>query len=94
MGIKVNKFIAHHTGLKGDILRNLSYRLIFSHVRNYGKTLQKDIVKERNYHSMFEIELKESILPFNITAGASYSRLSETPDNTGFYIKIFRNGIF
>ncbi len=93
-GIKINKFLAHHIGLKGDILRNLSYRLIFSHVRNYGKTLQKDIVKERNYHTMFELELKQSTLPFNITAGASYSRLSETPDNTGFYIKIFRNGIF
>jgi len=98
-GIKINKFVAHHIGLKGNLFRTLPYKFICSYVRNYGKTLQTDFESEKNYHALLEIEIKQKILPFSIVAGTALSRYTykaNTPsrNDLGGYIRIYKQGIF
>jgi hypothetical protein len=97
--IKSNRFIAHHIGLKGHLFKFMPYKLMLSTARNYGAPLRRLSDRETNYHGLFEIEIKQHILPFTIVAGTAYSRYTyqgNTPSHQsyGAYIRVFKKGIF
>ena len=94
-----NRFIAHHFGIKGHILPELSYRALYSYTANWG-TYSKPY-DEIKYGNSFLLELSWSpqqigrvdLRGWHVTGAFGLDRGQQTGKNTGFQFTLIKEGL-
>ncbi len=94
LGISGSRIIAHHTGIKGNIVKSLNYIIKCSYIRNYGRHHSPFLPVHKEFHTITELEYTPQKLPFIIKAATAYSKYSKSGKDLGVYIKIVKKGIF
>lgn len=107
--ISGNRFTGHHIGLEGNPLPRLSYRLLFSHTKNWG-TYALPYAETRQNNSLLaevcwqaESEARSTYMDYgkrksfwkgwSITAAFAYDHGTQLGNNTGFQLTFAKRGL-
>ena len=92
-----NRFIAHHVGLSGDPLPELHYRLLYSHMRNWGTygNPYPDVRRDDSFlvEASYGFAHVPALNGWRVGAAFAFDRDSQIGDNTGFQFTISRSGL-
>ena len=95
-----NRFHAHHFGISGNPTKNISYRILYSYMENWGKYDVPYLDKKYSHSFLSEINYnlpkfkKVDLSGWSVGASFAFDRGKEIGDNTGGRITIRKSGLF
>ena len=106
--LKGNRFNAHHVGIEGNPAQRLSYRVLFTHTKNWGTYAKPFPDTRQNNSLLLEVNyqtkdpVKRSYMDYqkrndfwrgwNITAAFAYDHGTNLGNNLGFQITLAKRG--
>ena len=92
-----NRFVAHHVGLSGDPLPGLHYRLLYTHMKNWGtyNNPYEDVRYDDSFlaEASYDFAHVPALKGWRIGAAFALDRGSHIGDNTGFQLTLSRSGL-
>ena len=89
VGIRNNKFTAHHLGIGGQIsnyFNSYPYRLLLSYARNDGRYVARFRPKQDVFYGLFDIKLLQSAFDVNVQLGVEYNSYASPIYGAGVHL--------
>jgi hypothetical protein len=89
-GIRSNRFVAHHMGLKGNLSEHIQWKGLFTYVQHFGTFEEPYEQTQKQFSSLLEFQYTNINFPVEIGLSCAFDTGNSIDTNTGVSLSLIK----